>query len=204
MSNFDLSSLGEDFTQYERTVGSGSSSPLPIGFYSGVITRADMKDTKPDQQGNPTYGKYLEIEFDITSPPEHGNRKFWDKFNVVNKNQTAVKIAKEQLGDLLKALGFTTSPNTEQLIGHEVCMYLAIEPARGNFKESNKCLKYLPIGSTEEDYQSWYASKKGAAKAAVGTVPERKTWGAPAATPTPAVASSTPKPAVASWKKPKQ
>lgn len=195
MSNVDLSSFGDDFTQYERTVGTGSSSPLPIGFYAGIITRADMKDTKDGS------GKYLEVEFDITSPPEHGNRKFWDKFNLVNRNNVTVKIAKEQLGDLLKALGFNYSPNTEELIGKEVCMYLGIEPAKGNFKESNKCLKYLPVGSTEADYEAWYAGKKSSARAAsgnAGTVPERKAWGANAPSQ---AATPTAKPAGAAWKR---
>lgn len=181
MSNFDLATLGEDFTQYERTVGEGKSEPMPVGFYSGVITRAEMKDTKSRS------GKYLEVEFDITSPQEYTNRKFWDKFNIINSNQTAVKIAKEQLGDLLKALGFTYSPQTEELEGREVCMYLVIEPAKGDFAASNKCVKYLPTGSTEADYQSWFASKKGKASSA--------------AQPSATANTQSPAPAKAAWKK---
>lgn len=195
MSDFDLSSLGEDFTQYERTVGEGGATTLPIGFYTGIITRANMNETKDGT------GKYLEIEFDITSPSQFSNRKFWDKFNIINKNPTAVKIAKEQLADLLKALGFAHPPNTSEMEGREVAMYLGLYPARTDqktgktYSESNKCLKYLPADATEEDYHAWYASKKGNANK--GVVPERKAFGAAAPAAQPA-ATGAPK---ASWKK---
>ena len=194
MSSFDLSSLGEDFTQYERTVGEGGATTLPTGFYRGIITRADMKDTKDGA------GKYLEIEYDITDPSEFSNRKFWDKFNVVNSNPTAVRIAKEQLGDLLKALGFGHSPQTEDMVGREVALYLVVKPARTDpksgktFSESNSCMKYLPVNCNEQDYHDWYASKKGNANK--GVVPERKAFGAAAPASQPA-ATGAPK---ASWK----
>lgn len=189
--------FGFDTNEYERTVGTGSSDPLPVGFYGLVITRSVIKDTKPDAQGNPTGGKYLEVEFDIAEPSQCSNRKFWDKFNIFNKNSTAQKIGREHLSDLLKAIGLGGDAEPEDMVGASVNAYLLIEPASNGYGPKNKCGKYMASGTTEADYQAWYASKKGAAKA--GQVPERKAWGAaPAATAQAAPAAGA---KVAPWKK---
>lgn len=180
--------FGFDINEYERTVGGGGNNPLPVGFYGMVITRSVIKPTKAGD------GKYLEVEFDITDPSDYGNRKFWDKFNIFNKNPTAQKIGREQLSDLLKSLGLDGSAEPDDMVGASVNAYLLIEPPKDGWEAKNKCGKYLPTGTTEADYQTWYASKKGAAKAAA---PEKKAWGAaaPAADAEPA-AKATP-----SWKK---
>ena len=187
--------IGLDTTQYERTMGSGGNTPLPAGFYTGIITRAELRDNKPTAK-DPN-GKYLEVEFDITSPSEFGNRKFWDKFNLINTNANAVKIGKEQLSDLAQALGMASLGNAEELLGKECAFYLTVKPAEGNFQASNNCMKYLPIGSAEADYQAWYASKKGS-PAKPGQAPERKAWGATPAAAAPATPEAGGK---APWKK---
>lgn len=181
--------FGFDTSEYERTVGTGSREPLPIGFYNLVITRSVMKPTKAGD------GKYLEVEFDIAAPAEYGNRKFWDKLNIFNKNTVAQKIGREQLSDLLKAINLSGEADPEDMVGASVNAYILIEPAKDGWEAKNKCGKYMPSGTTEEDYQAWFAQAKGAAKAAA---PEKKAWGAaaPAAAAEPAA-----KAAVPSWKK---
>lgn len=183
--------FGFDTKEYERTVGGGGNNPLSVGFYGLVITRSVIKPTKAGD------GKYLEVEFDITDPSDYGNRKFWDKFNIFNKNPTAQKIGREQLSDLLKSLGLDGSAEPDDMVGASVNAYLLIDPPKDGWEAKNKCAKYLPTGTTEADYQAWFAQAKGAAKAAA---PEKKSWGAaaPAATAEPAA-----KAAVPSWKKTK-
>lgn len=185
--------IGLDATQYERTMGSGEKTPLPAGFYTGVITRAELRDNKSTAK-DPN-GKYLEVEFDITSPQDHGNRKFWDKFNLVNSNAIAVKIGKEQLSDLAKSLGMDNLGDADELLGKECAFVLSVQPAQGQYSASNSCMKYLPVNATQADYDAWYASKKGATKGA-SAAPERKSWGTEAAAPA-ATATSTGAP----WKK---
>lgn len=174
--------FGFDTNEYERTVGTGSSEPLPIGFYGLVITRSIMKLT------NDKTGKYLEVEFDVVEPSEHGNRKFWDRFNIFNNNATAQKIGREQLSDLLKSLGLDGSAEPEDMVGASVNAYLLIEPGSNGYGPKNKCGKYLPTGTTEADYQAWKAQAKGAAKAAA---------------PVAQAAKATPAASVPSWKKQK-
>lgn len=182
MTYFD----GLDTNQYERTVGTGSNDPLPVGFYELVITRNTLK--KASERAKDTNGKYIEVEFDVQIPAEFNRRKYWDKFNIINKSQEAVRIGKEQFSDLLKQVGITSLPAGEldescpvpELLGRSVCAYLAIDKGQNGYNDSNKCLKYLPSGSTLADYEAWYASKKGAAKT---VVPEKKAWGAQPSAP---------------------
>lgn len=191
--------IGLDSTQFERTIGSGSNDPLPAGFYKAAITRAELKDNKPTAK-DPN-GKYLEVEFDINEPFEYGNRKFWDKFNLINTNPVAVKIGKEQLADLAQALGIAMLGDAEELIGGSCALYLTVKPAQGQYSASNACMKYLPPEATEADYQTWYASKKGSRAATGGAAPERKSWGA---APEAKAEAAEPAPkAAAPWKKPK-
>jgi len=180
--------IGLNTAEYERSVGSGESSPLPAGFYSGTITRSELRDNKSTAK-DPN-GKYLEVEFDIAEPSEFGNRKFWDKFNLMNTNPVAVKIGKEQLADLAKAVGLETLNEADELEGKSVSFYLTVKPAQNGYNASNACMKYLPIGSTEDDYQAWLGNAKSAAKG------DKKAWNAaPAAT-----SSTTQAKAAAPWK----
>ncbi len=177
MTYFD----GLDTNQYERTIGSGGNEPLPVGFYEFVITRNQLKQATA--KAKDPHGKYIEVEFDVQSPPELNRRKLWDKFNIINKSAEAVRIGKEQFSDLLKQVGITNLPAGEldennpvpDLNGRSVCAYIAIEKGTNGYNDSNKVLKYLPSGSTIGDYEAWYATKKTAKK---GEIPERKSWGA--------------------------
>lgn len=185
MTYFD----GLNTNEYERTIGNGSNSPLPVGFYEFVVTRNIVK--KATMKAKDPNGQYIEVEFDVVQPQEHNRRKIWNKFNIINKSQDAVRIGREQLADLLQQIGITNLPAGEldetnpvpDMNGRMVCAYIAIEPGTNGYQDSNKCLKYLPSGSTVADYEAWidaalHASKKGAAKASVA---ERKAWGATAA-----------------------
>lgn len=180
--------FGFDTNEYERTVGGGGSNPLPVGFYGMVITRSVIKDTKAKD------GKYLEVEFDIAEPSDYSNRKFWDKFNIFNASAKAQRIGREQLSDLLQAIGLSGDAEPDDMVGASVNAYLLIEPAKGDWEAKNKCGKYLPTGTTEADYQAWLAKAKGAAKSAA---PEKKAWGAA----TPAAAAEPAAKAAPSWKK---
>jgi hypothetical protein len=55
-------------------------------------------------------GQYLWLEFEILGPKYVG-RKFWDRLNLFNKNETAVKIARKTLSNICSALNFSSLPN---------------------------------------------------------------------------------------------
>lgn len=190
---------GLNTEEHERSIGNGNSI-LPQGFYQLAVVRNMLKQNS-DRAKDPQ-GKYVEVEFDVISPQNFSRRKYWEKFNIVNKNSDAVRIGKEHLSDLVQALGITRleggtlepSNPFPALMGKTVGAYLGVEKGSNGYADSNKCMKYLPAGSTQADYDAWVAGKKGNAAASGATT--RQSWsgnqaGAPAPVSKPAWGNST-------------
>ena len=83
----------------------GTESPtsfedLPAGDYQAVFTASEMKDTKDHM------GQYLNLTVQIISG-EHNGRKLFDRLNLINRNPDAVKIARQQLEAICRALWIT-------------------------------------------------------------------------------------------------
>lgn len=75
-----------------------SFDPIPAGEYLCVITASDAKPTKAGT------GSYLELEFEVIDGPYKG-RKLWDRLNLANPNELAVKIARATLSAICRAVG---------------------------------------------------------------------------------------------------
>ena len=75
-----------------------SFEPLPAGEYLCVIAGSDEKPTKT---GN---GSYLQLEFEVIDGP-HKGRKLWDRLNLNNPSEVAVKIARATLSAICRAVG---------------------------------------------------------------------------------------------------
>ena len=75
-----------------------SFDPIPNGDYLCIITTSEMKPTKAGD------GAYLELELQVLEGPYQG-RKLWDRLNLNNANETAVKIAKGTLSAICRAVG---------------------------------------------------------------------------------------------------
>lgn len=179
-----MASLGIDTTQYERSAPQGSV--LPIGIYTMTVVRVQQKPTKDGT------GIYEEVEFDISSPAQYSNRKFWDRFNIVNKSQKAQQIGRECIADLAKAAGINGVISDDQdLLGKTVQAKLIVkESDNPQYPEAkNECRKYYPVG-VDVDAQD----TKPAAPAAA---PAKANWGN-AGTP---AAAATEQPAAAPWKR---
>lgn len=84
--------------------GSGGGLPLiPEGDYTGVIVNSEMKSTS-------TGGQMLVLTAVITQG-QYKDTEFTDRLNIVNSNETAVKIAYGTLAKIAKALGMDTLPD---------------------------------------------------------------------------------------------
>jgi hypothetical protein len=81
---------------------------LPAGDYEMIIIKSD---TKPTKAGN---GHYLELEMQVIGGAFSG-RRYWERLNLNNPNQQAVKIAEEQLARLCKAIGLEQVEDSEEL-----------------------------------------------------------------------------------------
>lgn len=82
--------------------------PLPHGDYLCVIVHSGMKPTK---SGN---GSFLELEFEVIEGRYKG-RKLWDRINLNNPNETAVKIARGTLSAICRAVGVLTPTDSCEL-----------------------------------------------------------------------------------------
>lgn len=89
----------------ERT---GNYGPLPAGEYEMMIVKSDTRATKAGT------GHYLECEMHVLGG-EFSGRRHWERFNLDNPNQQAVKIAQESLARLCNAIGATEVNDSEEL-----------------------------------------------------------------------------------------
>lgn len=176
-----MATLAINTTEYERQSPQGG--PLPAGIYTMTVVRVQQKET------NDKKGVYEEIEFDISEPSQFSNRKFWDRFNVINGSQKAQQIGREGISDLAKACGIHGMLNDDQeLMGKTVQARLFIKNSDNpQYPDpKNECRKYYPLGVNpdEEDKKA----KGGATQAqnAAPTSAKPNNWnnaGAPAAQP---------------------
>jgi hypothetical protein len=109
--------------ELKETLEAGSSaekfSPIPAGWYTAVVASAEIKQTNA---GN---GEYIAIRFDITGPESEG-RVVWANLNIRNPSPRAEEIGRQQLGELMRAIGLSTINDTDQLIGGRLEIKLSI------------------------------------------------------------------------------
>lgn len=110
---------------------------LPAGEYECVLVASQKKPAKsgPDRF-------YLELEFQVLNGPCQ-NRKFWDRLNLWNPNETAVTIAKGMLSALCRAVGVLTPKDSAELHGKPLRAKLKVKKS-DEFGESNEVTAYKP------------------------------------------------------------
>lgn len=102
---------------------------LPAGWYSATITGAEVRATK-----NGT-GSYLRVEFTVADP---AGRKVWSNYNVRNANSAAETIGRQQLAELLRAIGKPRLGDTDELLGSTVSIKVKVRAASGEYEASNE------------------------------------------------------------------
>ncbi len=107
-----------------------SLEPVPAGDYVVIIEDSDLKDTARMD------GQYLELVLKIMDGPFKG-RMIWARLNVVNKNETAQRIAQGQLSAICHALGVLQLTATEQLHGKPLMAKVTYVPAKGEYTAKN-------------------------------------------------------------------
>jgi len=121
---------------------SRSFDPLPPGKYTAVITGSEWKKTKSNN------GAYLEFTFQIIEGP-HAGRQLWDRLNLENPNQLAVKIAKSELSSICRAVGVLTPKDSVEL--HNIPLVVTVKQKTG------------PDGEIRNEITA-YSAKKAAPK----------------------------------------
>ena len=113
--------LTETFDVNELPVGNaGNFEPLPAGWYTATISQSELKATKA---GN---GQYIKLRYDITGPTHQG-RVVFGNLNIKNANPKAEEIGRQQLGDIMRAIGLAKVTDTDQLIGGQIAIKLEVK-----------------------------------------------------------------------------
>jgi hypothetical protein len=113
--------LNEAFDVNELPQGNtGNFEPLPAGWYTVTISQAELKDTKA---GN---GQYIKLRYDVTGPTHQG-RVVFGNLNIKNPNPKAEEVGRQQLGDIMRAIGLAKVTDTDQLIGNSLSIKLDVK-----------------------------------------------------------------------------
>ena len=132
-------------------------SPLAPGKYDAIISAAAEKSTKAGT------GKYLSVEFTVTSVQNEG-RRVWLNLNLVNPNPIAVEIAQKDLASLCKAIGVMQVSDESQLVDKALTIKVTVDGDRNNVKG------FFPLAAR-------VAAPVQAAPAAAASEPDGMPWG---------------------------
>ena len=113
---------------------------VPAGDYDVVIMTSEMKTTKDGS------GQYLKLEFAILNG-QFQNRKIFTNLNLVNKNETAVKIAKANLSAICRAVGVLTPNDSSELHGKPMTVRVTIRKS-DEYDDQNEIKSFKPKGAT--------------------------------------------------------
>ena len=114
---------------------------LPKDNYTVVIVEADYRETKKRN------GHMLAITLEVTKG-EHTGRRLWENLNLDNPSQQAVKMAQQDLAQILMATGLGRMQDTSELLYKEIVVAVRIKPATADRSEENVIDAYLaPAGA---------------------------------------------------------
>jgi hypothetical protein len=107
--SFDLDSLPTSQPSFE---------PLPAGWYMASIILAEIQPTKSG-------GKMIALRYEIIGPT-HAGRIVFNNLNIKNANPKAEEIGRQQLGDIMRAIGLSRLSDTDDFIGGKLNIKLQI------------------------------------------------------------------------------
>jgi len=111
--------LDEEFSVDTLPVGN-NFEPLPEGWYNATIVNAEVKETKAGD------GKYIACKYTITGP-SHQGRVVFGNLNIKNASTKAEEIGRQQLGEIMRAIGLAKVSDTDQLIGGNLGIKLSLK-----------------------------------------------------------------------------
>lgn len=151
--------LGQTFSTETLPQSENNYDLLPAGWYNVKITKAELKDTKSGT------GSYINVRYDITGPTHQG-RVVFGMINITNQNPKAEEIGRQQLGELMRAIGLARVEDTDQLIGGELQIKVGVKEAKDGYDASNDVKGFKAIGGGIPVANKPAASAQAAAPAA--------------------------------------
>lgn len=127
--------LGETFSTDSLPVSDRSFDPIPAGWYSATIAKAELNNTKSGT------GQKIDLRFDIVGPTHQG-RVVFGTVNVRNQSQKAEGIGRQQLGEIMRSVGLSKINDSDELVGAPICIRVKIQPADGQYEARNEVSGY--------------------------------------------------------------
>jgi hypothetical protein len=121
--------LGETFSTDELPQSDRNYELIPEGWYTATITSAALGDTKSGS------GKKIDIRYDITGPTQQG-RVMFQAVNIRNQSQKAEEIGRQQLGEIMRAIGLAKVEDSDQLIGSSLQIKVKIRKPTDRDREA--------------------------------------------------------------------
>lgn len=160
--------LDINFDEIPQSSGDGEFKPLPVGWYSAKINKAELKATKDGT------GQYIAIRYDITGPTHQG-RVVFGNVNIKNKSFDAENFGRKQLNDIRLALGIGQLSDTDQLVGGSLQIKLEIKEASEQYAARNEIKAYKASGdSVPVSAVPTFAKPAAESKPAAGAPPWAK------------------------------
>ena len=114
-----------------------SFEAIPAGKYLAAITESEMKPTKNGS------GSYLQLTLTILEG-EYKGRVLWARLNLVNPNQTAVKIAQSELSAVCRAVGVMTPRDSCELHNIPLLITVKVKKREDTGELANEVKGYEP------------------------------------------------------------
>lgn len=129
--------LGETY-ETENLPEGRSYDLLPDGWYNVTISQATLADTKSGT------GKKIDIRYDITGPTHQG-RVIFGSVNIRNQSQKAEEIGRQQLGEIMRAIGLSKVQDSDELIGGHLAVKVKTKPAENGYEARNEVSGFKAI-----------------------------------------------------------
>jgi hypothetical protein len=147
-----MANLGQTFTENDLPVSENNFTPLPAGWYQTIINGADIKETKTGG------GQYINVKYTVTGPTHEG-RIVFGILNIKNASSVAETIGRQQLGELMRAIGLSQVQDTDELIGGQLSIKLDIRTQDGyeptnnikGYKALEGGIKLMPTSSQKAE-----------------------------------------------------
>lgn len=160
--------LGQTFNADDLPQG-GTYEPLPPGWYTATITAAELKPTKDGS------GQYIKVRYDITGPTHQG-RVVFGNINIRNASARAEEIGRQQLGELMRAIGLARITDTDQLIGGSLQIKLDVRAATEQYAAQNEVKGFKAITGSTPSFAAPAASTAASAPASAGPAKAAPPW----------------------------
>lgn len=148
--------LGETFSTDDLPQSERSYDLLPDGWYNVTITKAELGTTKAGT------GQKIDIRYDITGPTQQG-RVLFGALNIRNPSQKAEEIGRQQLGEIMRAVGLAKVQDTDELIGKSLSVKVKTKPAEGTYEARNEVAGFRAIAGGMAPAAAPAAAPAGAA-----------------------------------------